>query len=92
MSFANSVIKTSTTPINFFTGTDSSGQPAYWFVMCSKQKFMLLKARINTGPVDFADYGPIVASGFGTTPSAAILRYLKEEYNFDAEEQFSFAN
>lgn len=60
--------------------------------MCSKQKFQLLKARLHGGPVDFADYGPVVASGFGKTPSSEVLQQLKDEYDFDAEEQFNFAS
>lgn len=90
MSFANAIIAKSSTPINYFTGTNSYGFPCYWFVMCSSEKYKMLQSKLNTGHVELADYGQVIASGRGKKPTDKVLSELLEKYNFDATKYFTF--
>jgi hypothetical protein len=53
--------------------------------MCSNEKIKALKEVID-GSFDLKDYGKVIASGFGHTPSESVKKMLKDEYNFDADD------
>ncbi len=71
-------------PIHFVVCRDGKNRLCHYFLMARPEKIKLLKA-VKTGLVDMKDYGTILASGFGTQPSAATRRKLMELYNFDCE-------
>jgi len=77
MSFAANIIKTSTTPIHYIWGEDANGEPHHWFIMCSSQKYQMLKIQFGNG-TRLEDYGIIIASGPGKNPSSETKAMLKE--------------
>lgn len=84
VSFVDKFIKSGSVPIHFVCGKDTKGRDCYYFVMCSYEKIKMLQD-INEGIFDVNDYGKIIASGFGKTPSEEVKNTLKKEYNFDTD-------
>jgi hypothetical protein len=84
VSFADKLEKSGSIPIHFVRCKDTSGKDCFFFLMCPTQKIALLKA-IKDGVFDIRNYGKVVASGFGRTPSEAVKKQLKNDYNFDAD-------
>ncbi len=63
---------------------DSSGRWAYYFVLVPPQlEANFLAAIKGDGIVDLEDYGPVIASNYGESPSQEVLTYLKQIYGFD---------
>jgi len=85
VSFVGKYIKSGAIPIHLIRCKDTSGRECYHFLMCSQEKIKALKAVI-AGSFDLKDYGKVIASGFGNTPSESTKKMLKDEYNFDADE------
>ena len=84
-SFVDKHIKSGAIPIHLVRCKDISGRECFHFLMCSNEKIKGLKA-VTAASFDLKDYGKIIASGFGHTPSESIKKMLKDEYNFDADQ------
>ena len=84
MSFVQKLTKSGALPIHLVRGKDASGRACYFFLMCSDAKANAVRA-IKDGVFDLQEYGKILASGFGHTPSAAHKKMLLEVYGFDAD-------
>jgi hypothetical protein len=52
--------------------------------MIDHNQELKFKRAIETGvdTLDFADYGKVIASCYGETPSEEVRKLLKEKYNF----------
>ena len=85
VSFVEKFKKSGAVPIHLVRCKNAAGRDCYFFLMCSQQKIKTLKA-VMDGIFNLKDYGEIIASGFGHTPSETIRKKLKDEYNFDANE------
>ena len=62
---------------------DSTGRWAYYFILVTphnEQRF--LRVVEGDGIVDMDEYGMVIASNFGETPSDEIRRFLSERYGF----------
>jgi hypothetical protein len=70
-------------PIHFVRAKDSIGRDCYFFIMTSEQKMDRLEKQLSDSNLDLADFGSIVASGFGTEPSEAVSDMLKKHYHVD---------
>ena len=78
-------MKSGSIPVHLVRCKDMSGRDCYHFLMCSTEKVKALKAVIHSS-FDLNDYGKVIASGFGHTPSEEIKQMLEEEYNFNADD------
>lgn len=63
---------------------DTTGRWAYYFVYveASKER-VFLDAIKSDGIIDLEDYGKVIASCYGETPSEEIRQLLKDKYGFD---------
>ncbi len=66
-------------------GKDSTGRWAYYFVLIEPEmENKFLKAiEAKTGTIDFENYGEVIASCYGETPTQEVKNHLKELYGFD---------
>lgn|GEM_PF-6042643 len=72
------------TIIHKLKAKDSTGRWAYYFVAVppyGEKKF--LDALDSAGQIDLEDYGRVIASCYGESPSETIKKFLKEEYGFN---------
>jgi|CXWL01.1.fsa_nt_gi hypothetical protein len=83
MSFANKVMGSGSTPIHFVTCKDLNGYDCYYFLLAPNEKIKMLK-QVTSGQFDLNDYGKILASGYGLTPSEEVKKKLLDDYGFDA--------
>lgn len=88
MSFVTKITKSSSDPVHMVTCEYPDGRDCYYVVVCSKRKIKMLED-IEEGIFNVNDYGLILASGFGKTPTADVVSRLKIEYNIDLENIFS---
>jgi hypothetical protein len=69
--------------IYFARTKDEFGRDAHYFVNVTPTKeAAFLKAMQGSALVDYSNFGDIVASGFGHTPSTATLQKLKDDFNY----------
>ena len=50
----------------------------------------MLKSRIGQPGMDLENYGQVVASGYGTTPSQYVKDKLIREFDFNPDEHFTY--
>lgn len=79
MSFTSKIIGKS--PIYLITCQDSEGQYCFYFVLSTPEKMRMLDA-VQTGTFNVSDYGKIIESGYGKTPSPEVRKKLHDEYGF----------
>lgn len=84
ISFAHRVIISGSNAVHFIQCKDNSGKDCHFFLLSPPEKIKALKA-ITHGVFDIADYGKIIASGFGHVPSASTKQRLKELYQCDVD-------
>lgn len=66
---------------------DSTGRWAYYFVYVPKIKERLfLEALRSKKTVQLTDYGEVLASNYGESPSADVLDTLESKYGWDLSE------
>ena len=63
--------------------TDIVGRKRYYYVQLSGIKKPIVERLVAKSGVNPADYGEILATGFGEQPSAEIAAYMKTEYGFE---------
>lgn len=73
-------VKKKSIPIHYLVSKDASGRDCYFVLICPYQKLRLMLSGKEC--VKPEDYGYIVTSGFGTTPSRQEQDMLAEEYDF----------
>jgi len=83
-SFVDKLISQKGHLIHKLRAIDITGNIAYYFVMIDHNQELKFKRAIETGvdTLDFADYGKVIASCYGETPSEEVRKLLKEKYNF----------
>lgn len=87
MSFAEMVIKKSAEPIHYLWGRDALGRKIHWLIMCSSQKYTMLKQNFGKN-TNVEDYGVLVAKGKGHDVPFETKQMLKEKYDLDFDEYF----
>jgi preprotein translocase subunit SecA len=65
------------------TGKDSTGQVAWYFVLVDPDKKEAFLEHIQGDSYDIADYGRIIASGYGETIPESVQQHLRDKYGFD---------
>lgn len=83
MGFADKVLSSQGEYFYKVKATDSTGRRAYYYILVDKLKlpqFLNLNAE---GRYDLADYGKIIASGYGEEPTEDVKAMLKKRFGFD---------
>jgi len=63
---------------------DTTGRWAYYFVLVQDaSEASFLAAIEGDGKLDLEDFGIVIASCYGETPTEEVKDYLKEKYGFD---------
>ncbi len=65
------------------TGKDITGKTAWYFILVDKEKKDQFLNHKPGDSYDLADYGKIVASGYGDDVPDDVKAMLKEKYGFD---------
>ncbi len=65
--------------IFLITAHDIADREAYYFLLADAENADALRA-LRKRPLDLNDYGAVIASGFGSTPTPNVLAYLKNKY------------
>ena len=81
-SFVSKLVSKGSVPIYFVTCKDAGGKQAYAYLISTPEK-MRMYENARAGDFDLNDYGKIIASGFGKTPSAEDKKMLKAKYGID---------
>lgn len=70
--------------IHKLTAKDNTGRQAYYFVLVepARESDFLRAIDSKTGIIDLEDFGRVVASCYGDTPSAEMKEFLKQRYGF----------
>ncbi len=64
-------------------GRDSTGEVAWYFILVDKEKKEQFLNHKPGDSYDLADYGKIIASGYGEEVPEDVKKSLKEKYDFD---------
>jgi len=64
-------------------GKDITGETAWYFILVDKEKKEQFLGHKVGDNYDLADYGKIIASGYGETVPDDVKEMLKEKYGFD---------
>lgn len=68
-------------PIHKLRAKDSTGRWAYYFVLVEHAQEHEFLSAISSGQViDLEDYGKVIASNYGETPSEVVLGMLRDKY------------
>lgn len=67
-------------PIHIVHSRDKHGETCYFILRASVSQFNKLMAKRRKTHVNIAQYGDILASGYGTSPSAAVRAKILAEY------------
>ncbi len=62
------------------TGNDSSGQPAYYYILVDKPKLQPFLAAFTKDDLELTDYGRIIQSGYGEHPPQDVEAEIKKKY------------
>ena len=69
-------------PIHFIRTQDDEGEKCFFVLQASLANYQKLMVTKKRRTVDIADYGEVLASGFGT-PSDSLRKEMKEKYDID---------
>lgn len=64
-------------------GKDTTGRVAWYFIIVDPDKRKEFQARKLGDSYDLADYGKIIASGYGDSVPDDVKEMLREKYGFD---------
>ena len=82
--FLNEYIKRMGHCIHKLKAKDTTGRWAYYFVLVeSENEDDFLMAVDGDGTIDLENFGTVVASNYGESPSESVRTYLKEKYGFN---------
>ena len=57
------------------------GRKAWHYVLIHRHKKEKFLAAIKSGTIDIAEYGMVIASGWGENPPQDLVRKIEEEYS-----------
>ncbi len=83
MGFVDKVISSQGEYFYKVNATDSTGRRAYYYILIDKPKLKPFLALRPDGRYDLADFGQIIASGYGEEPTGDAKKILKSRYGFD---------
>jgi|GEM_PF-2398190 len=83
MSFVSKLAKSGALPVHYVTCQDLKGRDCYYFIMSQPEKMKRLERLPAEAEFDLTEYGQVIASGFGTQPSAAVKKKLLDNYGLD---------
>lgn len=74
--------------IRRYDAVDKTGRQAVYYILMEPPQAArfaraLADLKEQRGIIDFAQYGKVIASCYGTEPSAQVRALLKERYGFD---------
>lgn len=72
-------------PVQFLRTLNEEGESCYFVLRGSKASFSKLAAKKGKECVDIAEYGEVLASGYGTRPSTRVLAMLKNKFDVELE-------
>ena len=64
-------------------GKDNKGIDAWYYVRVDSVRTNKFLKSVETGRVNFDDFGIILESGYGETPPESIKLHMQQEYNFE---------
>lgn len=83
-SFVDQIISKKGHLIHKLKAKDTTGRWAYYFVLVEPpRESAFLKAIEGDGTIDLEDFGKVIASCYGETPSDDVKQYLKDKYGFE---------
>ncbi|MEJ0009848.1 MAG: hypothetical protein WDN72_04565 [Alphaproteobacteria bacterium] len=83
-SFVDQIISKKGHLIHKLKAKDTTGRWAYYFVLVeAPREAAFLKAIEGDGTIDLEDFGKVIASSYGETPTQEVREYLKEKYGFE---------
>ncbi len=83
MAFVDKIVSSKSEFIYKVNATDSTGRRAFYYILVDKLKLKEFLAMKPDGRYDLADFGQILASGYGDEPSDDVKAILKEKYGFN---------
>lgn len=83
MGFVDKVVSSQGEYFYKVNATDSTGRRAFYYILVDKLKLKQFLSLKSDGRYDLADYGRIIASGYGEEPTEDARKMLKVKYGFD---------
>ncbi|MDX1975715.1 MAG: hypothetical protein SFT92_08610 [Rickettsiales bacterium] len=77
--FVHKLVAKGDIPLYFITCKDSQGRHCYYYLTSTPEKMRRYES-VRAGSFDVNDFGEIIVSGYGKTPSQNVKRILKEKY------------
>jgi len=74
-------------PAHFVRSTDEWGDACYFVIRTPQARFEQLQQQRRLGPIDIADYGEILLSGFGDYPTPALRAQLERDHGVSLPEK-----
>jgi hypothetical protein len=85
MSFTDKILKKGYKPLHFVRSKNLLGEDIYHFIFANDIELKKLKAENrDADSLNIADFGSVVAMGFGLIPNDEVLEKLSKEYNVNA--------
>lgn len=82
-SFASAVSSSRADCIYLIRGSDSTGRPAWYYLMVDKPKKRLFETDAKRGKIQLTDYGKVITSGYGEDSPQDVKKKMKDEYGFE---------
>lgn len=79
--FATNIVKRRGNHVCLYTGVDSTGHPA-WYYLLLDFKNKILFSKTHSQAIDLKNFGTILYSGYGTQPPQTITKRMTDEYGF----------
>lgn len=83
MGFVDKVVSSQGEYFYKVNATDSTGRRAFYYILVDKLKLKQFLSLKSDGRYDLADYGRIIACGYGEEPTEDAKKMLKAKYGFD---------
>lgn len=75
---------TSHAPVMLVTGMrDAMGRAVWYFVQVASAKCAAFRRQVTSGEIDFAQFGKVLASGFGENAPRYVIERMKRVYGFE---------
>ena len=81
MQFLNKIISTEGHRFFYIVATTSDNKKAWYFVFIHAGKYAVFDKLNKSAPYDIADYGDILASGYGEFAPDAVIADMNKKYN-----------
>lgn len=82
MTFIKKMIAKAGGEIRFIKATEQ-GKPCWFYVRLTPEKYQEYVKSLKTGKMDIVEYGEILESDWGDYPSEDVIRFMKQEYNYE---------